>query len=125
MEEASVSGPGTLRVKLTRTIPPSLGPVLTELELDAPQVVTLAELAEVASASPSHFKALFKQSVGLPVHQYVVRCRVEFAMERLLMDDPPLSDLALQAGFANASHLARWMRRIAGVTPSVLKRNAD
>jgi len=87
--------------------------------------LTLAELAEVASASPSHFKALFKQSVGLPVHQYVVRCRVEFAMERLLMDDPPLSDLALQAGFANASHLARWMRRIAGVTPSVLKRNAD
>ncbi len=87
--------------------------------------LTLAELAEVASVSPSHFKALFKQSVGLPVHQYVVRCRVEYAMERLLMDDLPLSDLALQAGFANASHLARWMRRIAGITPGVLKRNAD
>ncbi|MGH9131783.1 MAG: type IV toxin-antitoxin system AbiEi family antitoxin [Acidimicrobiales bacterium] len=30
---------------MTRTIPPSLSPILTELELDAPQVVTLAELA--------------------------------------------------------------------------------
>ena len=49
MEEASVSGPGTLRVRLTRTIPPSLGPVLTELELDAPQVVTLAELAALVT----------------------------------------------------------------------------
>lgn len=29
---------------MTRTIPPSLSPILTELELDAPQVVTLAEL---------------------------------------------------------------------------------
>jgi hypothetical protein len=49
MEEASVSGPGTLRVKLTRTIPRSLGPVLTEMELDAPQVVTLAELAALVT----------------------------------------------------------------------------
>ena len=34
---------------MTRTIPPSLGPILTELELDAPQVVTLAELAALAT----------------------------------------------------------------------------
>ena len=30
---------------MTRTIPPSFGPILTELELEAPLVVTLAELA--------------------------------------------------------------------------------
>jgi len=30
---------------VTRDIPPSLGPVMTELELDAPEVVTMAELA--------------------------------------------------------------------------------
>jgi len=34
---------------MTRTIPPSLGLILTELELDAPQVVTLAELAALAT----------------------------------------------------------------------------
>jgi hypothetical protein len=34
---------------MTRTIPPSLGPILTELELDAPQVVTVAELAALAT----------------------------------------------------------------------------
>ncbi len=45
MYEASVSDSDTLRAKMTRTIPPSLGPILTALELDAPQVVTLAELA--------------------------------------------------------------------------------
>jgi predicted transcriptional regulator of viral defense system len=49
MEEASVSESDTLRVKMTRTIPPSLGLILTELELDAPQVVTLAELAALAT----------------------------------------------------------------------------
>ncbi|MGH9070358.1 MAG: hypothetical protein ACRDX8_04105, partial [Acidimicrobiales bacterium] len=45
MREAPVSDPDTLQGRMTRTIPPSLSPILTELELDAPQVVTLAELA--------------------------------------------------------------------------------
>ena len=49
IEEASVSESDTSPVRMTRTIPPSLGPILTELELDAPQVVTLAELAALAT----------------------------------------------------------------------------
>jgi hypothetical protein len=49
MEEAFVSDPDTSSVNMTRTIPRSLGPILTELELDAPQVVTLAELAALVT----------------------------------------------------------------------------
>ena len=67
------------------------------------------ELAAIAGVSPSHFKTLFKQSVGMPVHQYVIRRRVEYAVE-------------LQAGFANQSHLARCMRATLGVTPGTLRR---
>src|ERR1039458_7426056 len=49
IEEASVSESDTSPVRMTRTIPPSLGLILTELELDAPQVVTVAELAALAT----------------------------------------------------------------------------
>jgi AraC family transcriptional regulator len=83
--------------------------------------LSLAELAKIADVSPSHFKTLFKQTVGLPVHQYVIRRRVEYAAELLQRSDPPLAQLALQAGFANQSHLARCMRRIMGVTPGTLR----
>src|SRR5664280_2224551 len=48
MQEAPVSDTDTSRTAMTRTIPPSLSPILTDLELDAPQVVTLAELATPA-----------------------------------------------------------------------------
>jgi AraC family transcriptional regulator len=71
--------------------------------------------------SPSHFKALFKQAVGLPVHQYVIRSRVDFAIDLLRDGKLPLSDVALQAGFANQSHMARCMRRVAGVTPGAVR----
>ena len=83
--------------------------------------LTLAELAEIANLSPSHFKSLFKQSLGIPVHQYVVRSRVEFAIELLSNGTLPLCDVALQAGFANQSHMARCVRRAAGVSPADLR----
>ena len=81
----------------------------------------LADLAEVASLSSSHFKSLFKRSAGMPVHQFVIRSRVEYAIDLLVGSKLPLSDVALQAGFANQSHMARCMRRLTGMTPSSLR----
>jgi AraC family transcriptional regulator len=84
--------------------------------------LSMSELAAVAGVSPSHFKTLFKQSVGMPVHQYVIRRRVEYAVELLQNDRSTLADVALQAGFANQSHLARCMRATLGITPGTLRR---
>jgi len=86
--------------------------------------LSLAELAGIAEVSPSHFKALFKEAVGVPVHQYVVRCRVEYAIDLLTRDAAPLRDIALQAGFSHQSHMARCMRRITGKVPSELVRGS-
>ncbi len=83
--------------------------------------LSLGELAGVAGVSPSHFKTLFKQSVGIPVHQYVIRCRVEYAAELLQSEKRPLVEVALASGFADQSHLARCMRRVLGITPSALR----
>lgn len=83
--------------------------------------LSLSELAAVAGLSPSHFKTLFKRTLGMPVHQYVVRRRVEYAAQLLRRSDRPLADIALLAGFSNQSHLARWTRRIMGVTPNELR----
>lgn len=83
--------------------------------------LSLAQLAELVNLSPSHFKILFKRSTGLPVHQYVIRARVEYASELIGRNKLPLSQIALQAGFANQSHMARWMKRLTGTTPAGLR----
>ena len=69
-----------------------------EAHLD--QDLSLASLAEVAGISASHLKTLFKRSVGLPVHAYVVTRRVERARTLLLQRELPASQVALDAGFA-------------------------
>ncbi|MBV8245838.1 MAG: helix-turn-helix transcriptional regulator [Candidatus Eremiobacteraeota bacterium] len=88
------------------------------------QDLVLGELAAVANVSQSHFKVLFKQSMGIPVHQYVIRARVEHAVDLILKTSLPLSEIAFRSGFANQSHLARCVRQLHGTTPAELRRQA-
>ena len=85
--------------------------------------LSLPELAAIADVSSSHFNVLFKQSVGVPVHQYVVQRRVEHAIDLIVEGGVPLSEIALRSGFAHQGHMARCMRRIAGTTPGELRKN--
>jgi AraC family transcriptional regulator len=80
--------------------------------------LSLAELARVAGFSVSHFKPLFKRAVGVPVHRYVVEQRVERARTLLLQGGRSMADIALEAGFTHQSHMARWVRRVLGISPS-------
>jgi len=84
--------------------------------------LSLSELAAVAGVGTSTFKVLFKQSVGSPVHRYVVRRRVEHAMNLLCGDTPKLNEVALRSGFVDESHMARCFRRVLGMTPAAVAR---
>jgi AraC family transcriptional regulator len=97
--------------------------VLDYIETHLDESLSLAQLAGIAGVSASHFKPLFKQSLGLPVHQYVIRRRVAHAKRLLLAGQSTISEIALVAGFAHQSHMARAMRRVLGVTPAELVRS--
>ncbi|WP_341916400.1 AraC family transcriptional regulator [Ferrovibrio terrae] len=82
-------------------------------------------LSRLAGLGATQFKTLFRQSFGLPVHQYVIRRRVEQAKLLLLQGRMGLAEIALAAGFAHQSHMARSMRRLLGVSPAQVRRTAD
>ena len=56
----------------------------------------------------------------MPLHQYVIIRRVERARELLQSSQMPIAEVALEVGFAHQSHLARWTRRLLGVSPKEL-----
>ncbi|HST20287.1 MAG TPA: AraC family transcriptional regulator [Blastocatellia bacterium] len=95
--------------------------VLSYIEDNLSQNLSLDDIAGVAGLSVSHFKGLFRESVGLPVHQYVIRRRVERAKSLLGEGKLPISQIALETGFAHQSHLAHHMRRLLGVSPRTLR----
>jgi AraC family transcriptional regulator len=87
-----------------------------EEHLDAE--LTLEHLAGVAHLSPYHFARLFKNSTGLPPHQFVVTRRVERAKELLRRRDRlALADIAAEVGFSSQSHFTHHFKRLVGVTP--------
>ena len=93
---------------------------LIDAELAGP--LSVAELARVAGVSGSHFKVLFKRTLGVAPHAYVVRRRVERAQVLLGRGELSIAEVAFEVGFAHPSHMARWMRRLLGAAPTALQR---
>jgi AraC family transcriptional regulator len=94
---------------------------LDYIEANLGQNISLADIAAVVGLSVSHFKILFRESVGLPAHQYLIRRRVERAKSLLREGELSISQIAMETGFAHQSHLARHMRRVLGVSPKALR----
>jgi AraC family transcriptional regulator len=97
--------------------------VISYIEDNLESELSLAEIASIAGISVSHLKTLFRHSTGTPVHQYVLRRRVERAKQLLQDRSLSIAQVAFATGFAHQSHLARHMRKILGTTPAVVRKD--
>ena len=88
---------------------------------DPGAAVTLNDLADVAGVHSVHLATTFRRFYGVPVAAYLRRLRVEIACRRLAQSDASIADIALQAGFADQSHLGRVLKRTMGITPGQLR----
>jgi AraC family transcriptional regulator len=84
--------------------------------------LSLSRIASLTGVSASHFKTLFRESAGVPVHQYVIQRRIERAKDLLMQDKLSIAEIALATGFSHQSHMARYMRRSVGLSPRAMKR---
>jgi AraC family transcriptional regulator len=91
-----------------------------EANLDRP--IRNEDLAALVFLNSSHFGHAFRNSFGETPHEYVIRRRVERAQGLMLSTDASLSEIALDCGLADQSHLTRLFRRIAGETPRAWRR---
>ena len=85
------------------------------------QEIRLDDLAAQLDVSQFHFSRCFKQSMGMPPHQYVIQQRVEQAHKLLDVSELSLADVALQCGFSSQSHFGQWFRKLSGMTPKAYR----
>jgi AraC family transcriptional regulator len=78
---------------------------------------TLESLARSAGVHRIHVAREFRRRFGCTVGHYIRQRRVEFACHRLTTSDDPLSEIALDAGFADQSHFTNTFRFLSGLTP--------
>lgn len=78
---------------------------------------TLNALARLAHTTPHHLARVFRDEVGLPIHQYLLRTRLGNALEALQAGVQDLTGIALDAGFSSHSHFTATFRAHFGSTP--------
>jgi AraC-like DNA-binding protein len=80
--------------------------------------VPIGELARELGWSRKRLAARFREEVGLPPKSLARLLRFERAKALLGDDRPSLTQLALECGYYDQSHLSNEFRRIAGTTPA-------
>jgi AraC family transcriptional regulator len=84
--------------------------------------LTIRQLASACRLSCSHFSQAFRQTVGCPPHQWLLAQRVERAKQMILNTAQPLSDIALETGFADQSHFTRVFTQRVKASPAAWRR---
>jgi AraC family transcriptional regulator len=83
----------------------------------------LSELAAVAGMSKYHFAKSFREAIGIPPHQYLVKARVEKARTLLADDAMSMEEVALRVGYADKGQFAEQFLKIVGTTPKRYRMN--
>lgn len=95
--------------------------MLSYIEENLSAALTLADLATQASLSEYHFARMFRQSMQMAPHQYVMQRRMDKARRLVTSTQLPLTEIALACGFSSASHFSNRFRSVMGMTPSQLR----
>ena len=87
------------------------------IEQQLAEPLNIGQLAAHCALSPYHFARMFRQSFGVPPHQYLLARRLARARDLLRNSAMGLGDIALACGFASASHFANRFKQTVGATP--------
>jgi len=87
------------------------------LEGNLDQTIRLDELARLASLSPFHLHRHFKKAFGVTPKAYRTRLRFERAASSLRKTSIPVTEVAMDAGFASLGSFSSLFKRRFGVSP--------
>lgn len=88
------------------------------------EALGVAAIAREAGVHPVHLARVFRRHSGVSLGAYVRGLRLERAAALLASSEEPISDIAVDCGFADQSHLTRAFRRRTGMTPALYRRVA-
>ena len=80
--------------------------------------LSLTDIANLVQMGPCHFARAFKESTGLSPHQYVLRRRIDRAVEMLKDERSTLAGIAYDLGFSSQGHFTTVFKKLTGTQPT-------
>lgn len=102
--------------------PRQLGRVCDFIAEHFSEDIGMEDLAKLTGLSSKHVARAFRQSTGMPPHQYLIGQRIDAAKRRLVNTRASLADIAVECGFADQSHFTATFRKAVGYPPGAWRR---
>jgi len=100
------------------SISPAIKASLDFIGKHGEEILNVAQLAKEVHMSESQFKILFREEVGIPPAEYMLREKVNHAKTLMSRPDCKIIDVAFQLGFSSSQYFATVFKRFANQTPS-------
>lgn len=97
--------------------------LLSYLRLAAGRHATCEQLAAELNYNQSWLNRIVKRHTGLSMRDYVFMNKIRMAEDLLRFTSKPVTDIALDLGFTDSSHLIKVFREFNGTTPFKFRRS--
>jgi AraC-like DNA-binding protein len=92
------------------------------VERNLGSAIRVADLANVATLSVSHFSRVFRDSVGVTPRLFVLERRIARAKTLMMFTEDSLSSIAYACGLSDHAHFTRRFSQMVGLTPNRWRR---
>lgn len=102
---------------------PRIQRCLEHIDAHLHESLPVPQLAALVGLSESRFKNRFRDEVGVPPGDFVLRRKIKAACHALIQPDAVITAIAHDLGFSSSQYFATVFRRFIGSTPSGYRNN--
>ncbi len=90
---------------------------VTYMEQHYQRDLTVEELADFCGLNRNYFSRLFKECMGCPPQEFLIRMRLSKAAELMRTGDAPIGEISTLCGYPNQLHFSRAFKKRYGIPP--------
>ena len=106
-------------------LPPVMVKIIQYIDDNITEPLSVDQIAQAFSYHPVYINSLFKRYSGQTAHSFIVQKRIDSVEKTLRFTDMSITEVAQAYSFSDCSHLSRVFRKIKGISPSEIRREAN
>jgi YesN/AraC family two-component response regulator len=101
---------------------PNIALMTEYIENHYPDNLTVEAIADAACLSPGYAGRFFKEQLGMPIMDYVLKVRIDKSKKLLLNPHYQIQAIAEKVGYGDAGYFTKVFRKFEGITPTQFRK---